>query len=154
MPGMATSELATNVTEAEATVARVALRIPARPELAGLCRLALAGFGRVHAVGGDAFADLELALGEAVSNAIHRASSAAGGGQLELTFDVRSDRVVIEVFDDGDGFDPVDVPVFDGTAVQEHGLALAIIETVADELELESAVGRRGTRLRFAKTMS
>jgi serine/threonine-protein kinase RsbW len=152
---MATRELATNVTEQpEASVAPVSLRIPARPELAGLCRLALRGFGRIHGVDGEALADLELALTEAVTHAARRASGAGDGGHVEVAFGEQAGRVVVEVHDDGDGFDPDDVAVFDGASLSESGLGLAIIETLADELELESVAGRRGTRLRFVKTVS
>lgn len=151
---MATSELAPNVTESAAFAATVSLRIPPRPELAGVCRLALRGFARVHAVGDEAFADLELALTEAVTHAIDRASAADDGGHVEIVFGVQAGRVVVEVCDTGEGFDPHDVAVFDGAALSESGLGLAIIETVVDELEVESGAGRRGTRLRFAKTVS
>ena len=58
---------------------------------------------------------------------------------------------VIEVVDDGEGFDPDETPAFDGEELSEGGLGIAIIRTIADEFEIESKPGERGSRLRFAK---
>jgi len=88
-----------------------------------------------------------------VSNSVRHAYPGHGGGHVDVMIELRADRIVIEVADDGDGFDPHDVPVFDGAELSEGGLGLAIIETITDELEIRSTPGRRGSRLRFAKSL-
>jgi anti-sigma regulatory factor (Ser/Thr protein kinase) len=57
------------------------------------------------------------------------------------------------VVDDGDGFDPDDAPALEGEELSEGGLGIAIIKTIADEFELQSQVGTRGSRLRFTKRL-
>ena len=63
------------------------------------------------------------------------------------------DRLGIEVVDDGEGFDPDETPAFDGEELSEGGLGIAIIRTIADELEIRSRPGERGSRLRFVKVL-
>ena len=65
-----------------------------------------------------------------------------------------ADRISVEVVDDGDGFDPEEAPSFDGDELSEGGLGIAIIRTIADEVEIESRPGVRGSRLRFVKKLT
>jgi serine/threonine-protein kinase RsbW len=131
----------------------IQLRIPAKAEYITLGRLALTGLARLHTIGEDAMADLKLALTEAVSNSVRHAYGTAGEGHVDISYQLHVDRIVIEVIDDGDGFDPDEMPSFDGGELSEGGLGIAIIQTIADELEIESQVGRRGSRLRFVKRL-
>ena len=131
----------------------VSLRIPAKAEYITLCRLALTGLGQVRAIGDDTMADLKLALTEAVSNSVRHAYRASGG-HVDVTYELGHDRIGIEVIDDGEGFDPDEAPSFEGGELSEGGLAIAIIRSIADEFEIDSAPGRRGSRLRFAKRLS
>ena len=131
----------------------IRLRIPAKPEYITLGRLALTGLARLRAIGDDTMADLKLALTEAVSNSVRHAYRPTGQGHVEITYELHDDRLVVEVIDDGDGFDLDESPSFDGGELSEGGLGIAIIQTIADELEIESQVGRRGSRLRFAKRL-
>jgi serine/threonine-protein kinase RsbW len=130
----------------------VTLRIPAKPEYITLCRLALTGLAQLRAIADDVMADLKLALTEAVSNSVRHAYGPGGDGHVEVTYELQPDRLAIVIVDDGDGFDPNEAPSFDGSdELSEGGLGIAIIKTIADEFELDSQVGRRGSRLRFAK---
>jgi len=129
----------------------VVLRIPARAEYITLCRLALTGLAQLRGIGDDTMADLKLALTEAVSNSVRHAYAPAGDGHVEITYCLRREAVVIEVVDDGAGFDPDEAPSFNGGELSEGGLGIAIIRTIADELEIESKPGTRGSRLRFVK---
>jgi serine/threonine-protein kinase RsbW len=131
----------------------VSLRIPAKAEYITLCRLALTGLAQVRAIGEDTMADLKLALTEAVSNSVRHAYRASGGGHVDVTYALEHDRIGIEVIDDGEGFDPNEAPTFEGEELSEGGLGIAIIRAIADEFELESAPGRRGSRLRFMKRL-
>jgi serine/threonine-protein kinase RsbW len=132
----------------------VSLRIPAKAEYITLCRLALTGLGQVRAISDDTMADLKLALTEAVSNSVRHAYGASGGGHVDVTYELGHDRIGIEVIDDGEGFDPDEAPSFEGDELSEGGLGIAIIRSIADEFEIESAPGRRGSRLRFVKRLS
>jgi serine/threonine-protein kinase RsbW len=131
----------------------VRLRIPAKPEYITLCRLALTGLGQLRAIGDDTMADLKLALTEAVSNSVRHAYGPNGDGHVDVTFELSGDRLGIEVVDDGEGFDPDEPPSFEGDELSEGGLGIQIIRTIADRLDIESAPGRRGSRLRFVKQL-
>jgi serine/threonine-protein kinase RsbW len=134
-------------------VRSITLRIPAKPEYITLCRLALTGLSQVREIGTDAMADLKLALTEAVSNSVRHAYGPAGDGHVAVTYELHGDRLGIEVVDDGAGFDPDEAPSFDGGELSEGGLGIAIIKTIADEFEIDSKPGRRGSRLRFVKKL-
>ena len=138
------------VEAAEGTRA-IHLRIPAKPEYITLCRLALTGLAQMRPVGDDVMADLKLALTEAVSNSVRHAYAPGGDGHVEVTYEVYPDRLGVEVVDDGAGFDPDEAPSFEGDELSEGGLGIAIIRSIADEFEIDSQPGRRGSRLRFVK---
>ena len=146
--------LVTSTTEVETAkgVRVVRLRMPARPEYVALARLALAGLAGARALPDDDLADLKLALTEAVSNSVRHAYG-SGGGHVDVSYELRGRRITIEVVDDGEGFDPDETPGFDGDELSEGGLGIAIIRTLADELEIESRPGVRGSRLRFVKNL-
>jgi serine/threonine-protein kinase RsbW len=128
----------------------ITLRVPAKPEYIALCRLALTGLAQVREMGDDTIADLKLALTEAVSNSVRHAYGPNGDGHVDVTYELMPDRLGIEVADDGEGFDPDETPAFDAE-VSEGGLGIAIIRSIADEFEIMSVPGERGSRLRFAK---
>ena len=129
------------------------LRIPAKAEYITLCRLALTGLAQLRDIGEDTMADLKLALTEAVSNSVRHAYGEQGDGHVDITYFLQPDRLGIEVVDDGDGFDPDEAPALEGDELSEGGLGIAIIKTIADEFELRSQGGTRGSRLRFTKRL-
>ena len=129
------------------------LRIPAKAEYITLCRLALTGLAQLRDIGEDTMADLKLALTEAVSNSVRHAYGSSGGGHVNVTYELAADRLGIEVVDDGEGFDPDEPPSFEGEELSEGGLGIAIIRSIADEFEIQSSPGQRGSRLRFAKRL-
>jgi serine/threonine-protein kinase RsbW len=129
------------------------LRIPAKPEYITLCRLALTGLAQLRDIGEDTMADLKLALTEAVSNSVRHAYGDKGSGHVDITYELQPDRLRIQVVDDGAGFDPHEAPSLVGEELSEGGLGIAIIRTIADEFEIESKPGARGSRLRFVKLL-
>ncbi len=135
----------------------VTLRIPAKAEYITLCRLALTGLGQLREIGEDTMADLKLALTEAVSNSVRHAYGPAGDGSVDVCYELHPDRLAIEIVDDGEGFDPEapDAPTErDRDDLSEGGLGIAIIKSIADEFELRSRPGERGSTLRFVKKLS
>jgi len=140
--------------DSAAGVRAVRLRIPAKPEYIALCRLALTGLAQARALDSDTVADLKLALTEAVSNSVRHAYGTPGEGQVDIRYELGPDRICVDVIDDGAGFDPEEAPSFDGDELSEGGLGIAIIRTVADDVEIESRPGVRGSRLRFVKKLN
>jgi serine/threonine-protein kinase RsbW len=127
----------------------VRLSIPAKPEYITLCRLALTGISRLRPLGEETLADLKLALTEACSNSVRHAY-ADGDGIVDIRYELHADRLVIEVADNGEGFDPAEAES-DEDDLSEGGLGIAIIRSIADELEFRTRNGERGSVLRFAK---
>jgi serine/threonine-protein kinase RsbW len=133
-------------------VRSVRLRIPAKAEYIALVRLALTGLAGLSGMDEGTLADLKLALTEAVSNSIRHAY-AEDGGQVEIAYCLSGTQLELEVVDDGPGFDPERPPLLEGEELAEGGLGIAIIRTIADELEIHSQPGVRGSRLRFVKRL-
>jgi serine/threonine-protein kinase RsbW len=129
----------------------VRLTIPAKAEYITLGRLALTGLSRLGGLPQETVADLKLALTEACSNAVRHAYPGRDG-KVEIVYELQNDRLVIEVVDDGEGFAPGnrvdDLDEFEG-----GGLGIAIIRSLADELEIGTGVAGRGSRLRFVKRL-
>jgi serine/threonine-protein kinase RsbW len=134
-------------------VRAIRLRIPAKAEYISLCRLALTGIAQLRAIGEETTAELKLALTEAVSNSVRHAYGPSGDGHVEVTYRLRPGSLRIEVVDDGEGFDPDEAPSFEDGVLSEGGLGIQIIRSIADELEIDSAPGRRGSRLQFVKRL-
>lgn len=132
---------------------RVRLTIPARPEYITLCRLALTGLASLRPFSEEVLADLKLALTEACSNSVRHAYTGGGDGVVEIVYDLRPDRLVIEVTDEGEGFDP-DEAGTPGEDLSEGGLGIAIIRAIADEVEIGQRPQGKGSRLRFEKALA
>jgi serine/threonine-protein kinase RsbW len=141
-------------TSATSDAVTVRLTIPARPEYITLCRLALTGIGRLRELSDELLADLKLALTEAASNSVRHAYGANQDvGVVAISYELHADRLVIEVADEGEGFDPAGPPGHPDE-LSEGGLGIAIIRAIADEVEIGARPGGKGSRLRFAKALA
>jgi serine/threonine-protein kinase RsbW len=134
----------------------IRLTIPAKAEYITLGRLALTGIARLRAepMPQEVLGDLKLALTEACTNSVRHAY-AGGDGLVEIVYELHSDRLVVEVSDQGEGFEPPAEPssALESEELSEGGLGIAIIEALADEFEIGESSGG-GSRLRFVKKLS
>ena len=139
--------------ENRSTTQAIRLTIPAKAEYITLGRLALTGIARMRAepFSQEVLGDLKLALTEACTNSVRHAY-ADGEGMVEITYELHADKLVVEVSDAGEGFEPPASGrvLLDGEALAEGGLGIAIIEAVADELEIRER-SEGGSTLRFVK---
>jgi serine/threonine-protein kinase RsbW len=148
---MAAEQAMTSTTNANGATVR--LTIPARAEYITLCRLALTGIARVRDLPDEVLADLKLALTEAASNSVrHAYAGDEQPGVVEISYELHADRLVIEVTDEGEGFDPEEA---EGPPeeLSEGGLGIAIIRAIADEVEIGTQPSGKGSRLRFEKEL-
>ena len=129
----------------------VRLVIPAKAEYITLGRLALTAIARVRPFPEETLSDLKLALTEACTNSVRHAYEGRVG-TVEIVYQLESDRLVVDVLDDGAGFRADrDVGRTDNNGdLSEGGLGIAIIRAVADEVEIGSSESG-GSRLRFVK---
>ena len=98
----------------------------------------------MRAVSDETLADLKLALTEACSNSVRHAYG-DGDGHVDISFELRDDRLIVEVADDGAGFEHDAEPTNGDEELSEGGLGIAIIRSIADEVEIGG--GPNGTRL-------
>lgn len=127
------------------------LTIPAKAEYITLVRLALSGLSNLRPLDEQTLGDLKLAVTEACSNSVRHAYRDGRQGAVEVVYELHPDRLVVEVYDDGEGF-PVEQGPFDSAeSLAEGGLGIAIIRQLADEVELGPGESGKGSRLRFVK---
>ena len=131
---------------------RVRLEIPPKPQFVSLCRLALTAICREHQYSDDDIADLKLAITEACSNSIRHAYDSeavdSDSSRVFVTYRVHADRIVVEVRDNGPGFDWTG-PEHD--ELPEGGLGISIIQAVCDEFEVVRPADGPGAALRLTK---
>jgi len=134
----------------------IRLTIPAKAEYITLSRLALTGIARLRAepVSQEVLGDLKLALTEACTNSVRHAYD-GDEGVVEILYELHSDRLVVEVCDHGEGFEPPTASASEPTEeeLSEGGLGIAIIQALSDEFELDGG-GPSGSRLRFVKLLA
>ena len=126
----------------------IRLTIPAKAEYITLCRLALAGISQLRDISDETLHDLKLALTEACTNSVRHAYEAGSEGSVQIVYEIGDEDISIEVTDEGEGFMLDEASETDH--LSESGLGIAIIRSLADELEIEPREGR-GSRLRFVK---
>jgi anti-anti-sigma factor len=92
--------------------------------------------------------DMKVAIGEALSNAVRHGQPNAGGGRIKVDVTAYDDRVVVDVMDDGVGFDgSKDAP---DDLYATSGRGLLFMRALVDRVEFEpSPMG--GTMVRLVK---
>jgi anti-sigma regulatory factor (Ser/Thr protein kinase) len=124
---------------------RLSLRHPADPAQLQVLRRTVERWAKQNSVPGDAVIDLQLALGEAVSNGVEHAYRGGRCGTVEIELELRladAEAVVaVRVIDHG-RWRPV--PLRKGY----RGRGLAIIEQLSRGLSISTS--ERGTQLSFA----
>jgi anti-sigma regulatory factor (Ser/Thr protein kinase) len=128
----------------EASLARLSL--DRRPELAPLARDTARAVAAVVGLTPEASADLELAVGEAVANAL----SYVDRPTVELLFRREDDRLIIEVLGNVRGFAADERPM-PGTSA-EHGRGLPLLARLMDHVGCIPVEG--GVALRLEKNIS
>lgn len=98
-----------------------------------------------HGLGSDGIAALVLAAGELCANAIEHAYGGAAGQPIKLSVGGAAGRLVVEIEDFGEPFDPRRWDVVSAEPLPERGYGLAIARAMTDELSFDVA-RERGTR--------
>ena len=129
----------------------VRLTIPAKAEYVLLGRLALSGITRLRPLEDETVNDLKLAVTEACTNSVRHAYGDTSGS-VDIVYELHDDRLVVEVSDDGSGFDPN--RLVDSGELTEGGLGIAIIRALVDEFEVSERSDGRGSSLRFVKFLT
>ena len=129
----------------------VRLTIPSKAEYITLVRLALSGLSQLRPLSEETLGDLKLAVTEACSNSVRHAYRDGREGAVQVSYELHPDRLVVEVCDEGEGFNVGRGESLDDGLLSEGGLGIAIIRELADELEFGPGASGKGSRLRFVK---
>lgn len=115
-------------------------------------RRTVAGYLEDVGAGPDESADVVLAVDEACVNVIRHAFAAHDEGRLRLRMDLDEDAVVVQVDDDGRGFDPAarrGLPSPD----EVSGRGLHIIHALMTSVQVQSPTGTGGTSVRMERVL-
>jgi len=131
----------------------VELSFPAQSRYLVLARLSVAGVAPVAGLNAEELADLKLAITEACANVVRHAYPEGAPGDVHLRMLVEDGCVSIEVTDTGRGMSEPPRLAWDPEALDEQGMGLTIVQSVVDELEIDSPP-TGGTVVRFRKLLS
>lgn len=126
----------------------ISLDLPRDAELVAQTRRTLDGALDGAGVAEECRQDIRLALTEACANVIKHAEHST---IYHVDVTVRDSECVIEVTDDGGGFNPASVKP--GELLDDAGRGLQIVAAVTDGLDVVSIDGL-GTVLRFTKHLT
>jgi serine/threonine-protein kinase RsbW len=135
------------------TAKTVELSFPADSRYLVLARLSVAGVAPVVGLSAEQLADLKLAVTEACANVVRHAYPEGAPGDVHLRMLVEEGAVSVEVADTGQGMSEPPRLAWDPEALYEQGMGLTIVQSVVDELEIDSPP-TGGTVVRFRKLLS
>ena len=128
------------------------LVLPSHIEAVADAAAAAAEFARTCGIGDDAAFGIDMAVREAITNAIVHGNKEDDTKQVELSLSCGQRAVEIQVKDEGEGFDPGSVP--DPTSpeniLKTSGRGNFLIRTFMDEVEWSSP-SEGGTTVRMVK---
>jgi len=129
---------------------RVQLIIPCKPEYVRSVRELAATIAEAVPLGPASIEDLKIAVSEAVSNVVRHAYRGDCGAMLIDVVVTRGPKeIVVEVSDQGVGFEPPDGP-FAPDLSKEGGLGILLMKKLMDGVVYWSQPGK-GTRIRMFK---
>jgi serine/threonine-protein kinase RsbW len=127
------------------------MSLPADDRLLRATRRAVAAYLEEFVASADIIDDVVLALNEACTNVLKHAFPKVSSGTFRLRADLSADEVVVEVVDDGIGFDAMRYQAGDLLAV--FGRGLEMVRRLMTTVEVESPRPDGGTRLLMKKTL-
>lgn len=123
------------------------LELPADARLLATTRRTLGGYLADVGADADERADVVLALDEACVNVIRHAFPGGANGSLRVRVELDGATVLLEVEDDGTGFNPVEVDLRGVAPHDISGRGLQIIRALMTSVRLQSPTETGGTRL-------
>jgi len=98
---------------------------------------------------GDMLCDIQVAVGEALTNAYKHGSPRKGTSQIQMRCMSCPAAIVVEVQDEGPVFDPNGASIPDPYKMRDHGMGIYLMREAMDLVEFES--GCPGNRVRMVK---
>jgi len=123
------------------------IRFPNSRAYVGVARRTALEFARSLGLSDEKLEDLGYAVGEALANAVEHGFRERTYFQIRVWRSDHEDAVVIEVQDDGEGFDPAGLSDPDENAARGYGIT--IMRAMADRVSFE----RNGRLVRLWKLL-
>lgn len=124
----------------------IKMEIPANPDYVSILRLTTSGIANKLGFSMDDIEDMKVAVSEACSNAVKHSED----NKVSINFNLLSNGIQIEIIDNGKGYDADSIETPDLSNPKEGGLGLFIIQTLMDEVDIESK-GNQGTTIKMTK---
>ncbi len=131
------------------------LSLPADKKLLAVTRQVVRLYLREFGAPGDIIDDVVLAMDEACSNVLEHAFPGGADDNYRLRADLRAGKILIEVLDDGVGFDAMAKarPRPDEGSLATGGRGLEVMRRLMTTVEVESPTATGGTRLRLVRVL-
>ena len=124
----------------------ISMNMSVNPDFVSVIRLTLSGVASRIGFSLDDIEDMKVCVSEACTNAIKHSKK----DEFQVKFYVYSDRLTIEVLDDGIGYDVDSLASPDLKNPKTSGLGIFIIKTLMDEVEIKSC-DKCGTIIKMTK---
>ena len=124
----------------------IKMEISANPDFVSIIRLTTSGIANKIGFSIDDIEDMKVAVSEACTNAIKYSDDKS----VSITYTILENGLDIEIKDNGKGYDVESIATPDLTQPKENGLGLFIIQTLMDDVKIESK-DNQGTIIKMTK---
>jgi serine/threonine-protein kinase RsbW len=128
---------AASVSGAPSADAGCRLEFPGLPESVPLIRTRVQEVARAMGFSEAAVRDILIAVSEAATNALKYGSPRGAVDTIRVLWRVAPDRLIVQVGDSGNGFDPLAVPAPVPEELREGGMGVYFIRALMDEVSFE-----------------
>lgn len=128
------------------TCETIKMEITSNPEYVGIIRLTTSGIANKIGFSIDDIEDMKVAVSEACTNAIKHSNDDI----FYITYTILENGLTIEISDKGEGYNIENIPQPDLENPKENGLGLFIIQTLMDDVSIES-IENQGTTIKMTK---
>ena len=116
------------------------ITIPSSPDKISVVDEFLEDWLRKRGVAENTIADLAIAITELVNNAINHGNKQQEGKKVTLTLRYRHGEIEASITDEGEGFDPEDIPdpLAEENLLKEIGRGIFIVKSLMDDFRYAS----------------
>jgi anti-sigma regulatory factor (Ser/Thr protein kinase) len=125
------------------------VEFPAEPRIVHDVRQKFEEFVRPCRLGREDVETIKVALSEACSNAVCHGSPRGNGDRIHVRYEIAGDRLVIEIRDEGPGFQPRQIALPCSEDYKPSGRGLFLMQALMDEVEFQPSPA--GTCVRLVK---
>ena len=123
------------------------MSLPNKPEYVSVARLTASVVANNMGFDIEDIEDIKVAVGEACNNSVIHGNKSS---IINLSFIIDNSDFIVEVTDNGKGFDFYEYEQPDLDDYQGKGLGIFIMESLMDTVEIDTTLGN-GTKIRLKK---